>query len=262
MQKNGKRYSCTTENIEFSKEECDKCSEFRTFENGLCVFSRSPYPQRPLMSITNVIESWGPRGSSYKAVYFESCNFLSSITTSPENCAQCSNREYVNGNCVLKTCPRFYFTGHRGRCFSCLATGISESIDNYQTTKEECGRCPEREYKDGLCVLRECPQDSPVKSKEGGCYPCNFPLGELKIEEGECLKCPQREYKEGQCVEKCKKNEFRTSWGRCYSCDYKGRVFDDGVSLEECKKCPNRTWEKFIWLKSESVQELGECGLK
>lgn len=66
------------------------------------------------------------------------------------------------------------------------------------TTKEECDKCPNREYTDKTCVLKECPEAFPIKVRDSifdenpkrgrNCSRC--PGGDLIETAEECNKCP------------------------------------------------------------------------
>lgn len=203
MEKAGKCYSCEDWDNDYSKEECGKCPEFRKFKDGLCIFTRSPDPKYPLMQFTAIGES---DRFIQNGTVFDSCDTKSAVRSTPENCAQCPNRKYENGECVLSECPQGYFRGLMGNCFKCSTTGVSETSGNYEISKEECDKCPERVHKDGLCILKECPKEAPIR-QDGRCLDCGWRFERGEIEESECLKCPNRKYENGECVRKYKEEK-------------------------------------------------------
>ena len=105
----------------------------------------------------------------------------------------------------------------QGVCFNC---------DYWQkalvTTKEECNKCPNREYTDKTCVLKECPDAFPIKVKNSSfsrypkrgrsCGRC--PGGDLIETPEECNKCPNANLfispidKSYSCI------EAETYWGK------------------------------------------------
>ena len=105
MEKNNECYPCTESENLFPKEECDKCPEFRKFENGFCKFTKSPYPDRPLFKSFEVVTEYYPGGGSKvlsEKTKFVSCDYPEKFETTHENCSQCSNRFFATyAGCVL-----------------------------------------------------------------------------------------------------------------------------------------------------------------
>ena len=163
--------------LESFKEECEKCPE-RIFGMGLCVLKNKPFSEQ----FCNDKRSW----------YYE---------VTKEMCDKCPNREYKDGHCNLKICPEGTFKNQGGDCFECGNT-LTIVEEFYKTSEQECAKCSNREYINGKCALKECPQNM-FKNKEGyGCYRCeeeyNIP-GRITSEQ-ECSKCPNRKYVNGECV--------------------------------------------------------------
>ena len=102
--------------------------------------------------------------------------------------------------------------------------------DEVQTTLENCALCPNRDYKDGKCIFRECPEGS-IKSEDNYnqyCSRCDA-RWYINTTKEECHKCPDRLW--GISIHSIKEEE------KCYSCKNK----DDPVitSAEECARCPD-----------------------
>lgn len=190
MEQNGKCYPCDDWDNDYSKEECDKCPE-RVYKDGLCVFTRSPYPEYPLMYFTAIGDK---DRSTRNGTNFEACDTMMSIKTTLENCSQCPNRKYKNGECFLSECPQGYFRDLLKQCIKCSTTWALETND-----KEECDKCPERVYKEGLCILKECPKEAAIR-QDGHCLDCERIFEQGEVEESECLKCPNRKYVNGECT--------------------------------------------------------------
>lgn len=95
-----------------------------------------------------------------------------------------------------------------GKCFSC----------NYWrkalvTTKEECDKCPNREYTGKTCILKECPQDFPVKA----------------------IDVNSRKYgNRGQYCAVCLQSFYTRSPEECHRCN-KQAVYNDFWNTYECK---------------------------
>jgi len=126
-----------------------------------------------------------------------------------------------------------------------------ESCDVYRdvrTTKENCDKCPNREYKDGKCVLVSC--DAGKIKTGAGCLSCDdvwwrhWSKGdEYYPTKDDCDKCPNRfwdeKYHECRLIE-CPDGYFKEGEG-CSSCDQRRRRHAI-TTAEECAKCPNRTY--------------------
>lgn len=250
MEKKGKCYSCKDSNSyeDFSEKECNKCPEFRKFENGRCTFTKSPYPDRPLMAKTVVLSyarrGRAPRRRSTLIMEFFSCDELRATGTIEENCMVCPNRKFENGSCVLKECPQRYFQDDKGNCLDC------SHDDPFKTRAEECHKCPNRQYENGVCGQRECIKENFVKTSAGACVSCqNLKYLPRTMEKSECQKCANSEYKNGQCSIKCSENEFRIEAGGCIGCKIEAEV---EASEFECNKCLARVYDS----------QFGKCRLK
>ena len=261
MEYKGECYPCENGNNLFSEEECNKCPEFRKFENGRCTFTKSPYPDRPLMYVQ---EDEIPcfRGRRYHSrpcghrekTYFSSCYNFGYERVTEENCLLCSNRKFENGFCILKECPQKYFRNSNGSCLDC-----SHNYP-YKTSEEECHRCSNRKYENGVCSKKECTGGFVKKAGEE-CISCQRLIdGAIDMEKSECQKCPNSEYKEGKCYNKCSENEFRDETGKCVWCNQKEREIT--ASEFECNKCSNRLHYgdgKCLYLISSETQNENSC---
>ena len=190
MEKDNECYPCIESENLFSKEECDKCPEFRKFENGSCIFTRSPYLDKPLLHLMSIISS---EERSHEEVYFESCDYLKPVLTTAENCSFCSNRKYEDGWCILKECPENYLWS-KGGCYEC------SDVYSITTSKENCDTCSNRIYENGKCILKKCPKDYPIR-RDGTCFSCDSPYLE-HVSESECSLCRDFEYVRGGCFSK------------------------------------------------------------
>ena len=254
MGKGEKCYPCEVNDNLFPEGECNKCPEFRKFENGLCTFTKSPYPDRPLMYTQEYTIGCIRRHHSRPCgrrvgTYFSSCNELGAERVTEENCILCPDRKFENGSCVLKECPQKYFRDDEGNCLKC-----SQNYP-YKTTEEECQKCANSEYSDGKCYTK-CSEDE-FRDERGRCVWCERE-GEVKTSEFECNKCPNRLYSDGGCWIGTKPEAYLNScdlgWifvnGHCGKCD-SSETFK--VSESDCLKC--NQYEELRVYDSQS----GEC---
>lgn len=90
-------FSCDSERVEIPTEECLKCSKNRKISHGFCIFKNSIYQDKPLIGYDIIC-----REGCITEAQFYSCDISKNISTTKENCNQCSNRKWLNGECRLK----------------------------------------------------------------------------------------------------------------------------------------------------------------
>ena len=130
--------------IKTSKSNCDECPE-REYKNGYCVTKefleeRCP-PDRPLKTMYDCVN----------------CDVGDLVTPTEQDCLVCNNRKIVQGNgigltkCILETCQSDKLIKTPFGCVDCAYAHIY----SLETTREDCLKCPNQEYVDGKCVLKE-----------------------------------------------------------------------------------------------------------
>ncbi len=170
-----------------------------------------------------------------------SCNSFFGVQDIEETeCIKCSDREYIDGDCVIK-CKKNEFRGlnqlgkYNWWCNSC------DHSYNTITTEEECRRCSEHIYVDGFCVLKDKPMAD---------HDCNF-LNAVQVSPKICDLCPNRENTNGYCaLKKCPDGMIKTDRLDCFACDNDGDYYF--VQQSVCNECPNR----------EYIADHGQCRLK
>lgn len=146
------------------------------------------------------------------------CDYEYGLKIPKSECDKCPNREFINDRCFEK-CPDYApLIDENGTCYSCdLEEKISRGYSYYnpvsfvgyesdfeggrsiKTSKENCLKCSNRIYNDGLCV-EKAPSDvfmTDFKNKKY--YSCSVELS-LNIPKEECAKCPNREMKGNYCI--------------------------------------------------------------
>lgn len=196
----------------------------------------SPLVGELILCVDGVDEHGLPVGGCNPVPHCLSCNHSREVKTTKSNCNQCSNREFLNGLCVLKKCPDFAPVRWKdGGCHFCYEIGRDGS---WMTTEVDCQKCPNTEYKNGQCI-KIC-QDDQFRARTGECYPCQE-FRRIKSFPEECIKCPNREYIEGYCItERCRDDEFISEEGFCVPCQ---ELQGAKSSLEQCTKCPDREYK-------------------
>ena len=140
----GVYHSCSEDRpFTTSPEECGKCED----ENG--------NPMRKMYwvncglikcSSDKVLSDFG---------YCEPCSQYRPFKASAKECAKCKDkagnptRKMYRDMCGLVECPHGEIMNTSGFCYSC-----SEK-NPFIVPKQECIRCPNRKYEDGLCVLKK-----------------------------------------------------------------------------------------------------------
>ena len=238
IEKSGKCYPCDElKELSTTSENCALCPN-RKFEKALCVLKECPEGYFPVHS-----------GTCFRCST-DIFDFARDYEISKEVCDRCPEREYKNGRCVLKECPkgsvrRNWLLGPGLDCPSCDALHI---ID---VTEEECNKCPNRIYKNEKCILKECPKDYSL-DKRGVCRSCST-TNAFESTKGSCEICSNRKYKDGLCVEQCSENQFLNSAAECVDC-----LIKDGVPpmRDECNKCPNRVMQGSLCTLKECPKDF------
>ena len=134
--------SCSNHNsLVSTKKECDRCPN-RIYKNGLCILKNCPEGR---YRVDNDCLS---------------CEDEQSRRASEEECIKCPNRKIVKIEnnqtfCAPKCDGKCY--DYKGSCYNC---GDCKYLSAYSVSEEECSKCPNREMKEGLCQLKECPPDT------------------------------------------------------------------------------------------------------
>ena len=253
-----------------TKEDCKVCANLEAEKNDetfICIPKICP-PYAPIKD-----------GGDCRECSDDNWSFT---TISPEVCAQCSNREWIETQgCRLKESPfpdKPLMNGYPNNVFThdipLLAQTTFHDCDvtDVSTIESNCKVCPNRQWKNGKCILKYCSDKSQMEYVDSQgkvhCVPC---LGEedgyyevSKISESECQKCSNWSYENGVCspkscpdgiimyddsiimkelIEALKDDtnipseKENTIQFHCVSCnDHEGIA----TTLQECQKCPNR----------------------
>ncbi|MGN0919918.1 MAG: hypothetical protein ACI4OR_04100, partial [Alphaproteobacteria bacterium] len=151
-------YSCeVTKAVQTTEDICSKCSN-RNMVGDNCL-ERCP-ADKPLQDIN---------GTCY------TCDEAAGVQTSEAMCNKCSNRNMVGDKC-FKACPEDEpLQDVNGTCYAC--GGKKSKYQSITTTQKECDKCHNTYLKNawpyGRC-LWGCPDDKPIMSLEGECYPCDY----------------------------------------------------------------------------------------
>ena len=127
--------------------------------------------------------------------------------------------------------------------YHCLPCNVNSwNISHHDPYCE--ARCPNRTiWPGGLCALKECPKDAPLRRDDGICYPCDYD-SPLAVANGEdCNRiCPNRILEGSSCVLKeCPEGSIRMEYGSCRTCqdfiENSSTVYPK--TTEDCSRCPN-----------------------
>ena len=199
------------------KGTCEKCSNRQYIPRGIILSEK-----RNGLDVTNT-ESWGKttvsgcylkvkdenkplfrvaiqeimtfcydcgfHGEKYQKFY--SCNEKNPIITLPEICAKCPNRDYVNGECILRECMEGTIKDEKGLSFYCTDCDSSDKID---TDIEECHKCPNRLWGGKSGTLADY------------CFSCEY-FSFLYTTAEECARCSDSTYDSEKGI--CKKKEVK-----------------------------------------------------
>ena len=163
------------------KETCEKCPNRQYMDPPARNLRKGCYlkpkdESRPLFCTGYYVVY--DSGSSHNPQLFYPCDDKEDIWTVPEVCAKCPNRDYIDGKCVFRECPKgsmkgSYLDDDPERCWLC-----DESL-SFKTTKEECHKCPDRLFGGS--------------EGEERCRSCSRVIAMLSSEE-ECARCPDLTY--------------------------------------------------------------------
>ena len=125
-----------------------------------------------------------------------------------------------------------------------------DTLDRY-VKDTDCEKvCPNRMlWKGGLCALKECPSNAPLRQDNGACWPCDVSDRGLSLEKPEdCEKvCPNRmlwksdsKFYNNTCVLKdCPKGTIRMKTGDCSPCqdfiENSSTVYPENP--KDCSRC-------------------------
>lgn len=263
MEYRGECYPCENGNNLFLEEECNKCPEFRKFESGLCMFTKSPYPDKPLFSMGrwDVVCPRFPHGKSRHCTpdrrigtTFVSCDYPRRVHTTSQNCSLCLNRFQAPTTSITAIDIREDII----ECLDC-----SEK-NSYRTTEENCMKCPNRKYENGYCSLKSCPKGY-FQEASGGCWECSALSNANVRNKTDCDVCSEREYKNEKCILKeCPDGyimDFRYLHNGCTLCSH---ITDDiikDITEKECNKCSDRIYsDGMCWSKAKlkALEELSK----
>ena len=207
-----------------------------------------------------------------------SCDVATSINVNGKNMARCSKlcpNRVLNGNMCVLGCSdpsKPLLADTAGTCKDCdYPDKIPVSF-----LQGECSTlCPNREVKNGYCILKECAEGY-FMDKDGACRSCNsataYPVQGV---ESNCDVCPNRmidyAYPGAYCYLECDSEENGTQgkplngeYGNCYSCNTQSSINVNGKNMARCSQiCPNRKLNGSMcnWAKcSEDKQLLGSNG--
>ena len=119
-------YTCK-DKYAFIEEECNKCPEWRKFINGHCLFIQSPYPDKPLIA---------------NGVDLKSCQ--DQVSAKPQ--FPWKNKKRYGFH---KRSHDLDYADDEYSFYAC------DFLDLVFTTKENCDLCPNRQYVDERCILKE-----------------------------------------------------------------------------------------------------------
>ncbi len=207
-------FSCNDSSIGFYESDCIKCSN-RVFKDGKCLFKEVPDDdgeEGPLVDIIHWLYRDPDMGSSYmwgmdprryemKKIRFRSCSTPYSVFIAQgfeQEAEKCQNRSMTISNkggkvSYLTDCPDENPLRNK-QTMSCLPCDIYQNID---TTEENCSQCPDRKYKNGLCIpQKRYTKDNEIMTRFWGDRECNDINSDYldHVIKEDCDKCPDRHY--------------------------------------------------------------------
>ena len=153
-------YGCDISVVAVSQNECTKCLN-REFDKGRCWFKNESQEATVwrYLAQTGKCLDW-----CEEELIVGECDDLSSHVSRPKDCEACSNRIMVGKYCALKKCPDNTIRSKIGGCWSCndeiikhlgtSKTFPSNPENTPEFSKEECQKCPDLIYKNGVCITR------------------------------------------------------------------------------------------------------------
>ena len=250
MDKDGSCHDCYTETaqpVQGVESNCDACPN-RFVDNA----APGNYCYLKCDSAENGTEGLKLNGE-YGPCY--SCETSTSVNVNGNNKGRCTklcpNRVLSGAQCRLgcsdPNTP--LLIDEKGTCKACDYSGkvaVSALTDSCSTL------CPNREEKNGYCVLKTC-DDGYFMDKDGSCHDCYTETAQpVHGVESNCAACPNRFVDNAApgnyCYLKCDFAENETEgqplngeYGPCYSCDSSTSINVNGNNKGRCTKiCPNR----------------------
>ena len=275
---------------------CHACDELRNVDVGshpeycsVCPkrYLAGGYPDRNYCSLCGVEGTmvadkplvWDTQTSCYSCDYQDNGS-LGQIGIKDDYLCEnvCPNRIFLSPNsskrCTLP-CPTDKPLRADYGNNSCKTCDIEAAISTTFLTEPCSTICPNREEKNGYCILKDCPADKPLKDRNGACHTCDELKGVNVGKGGKCSEvCPKRRLMGGWNVpgndycSLCGVEETAVankplfndnSDGTCYSCDVTGVVNQQDIYLDyQCSNvCPNRKM-----LKASITYGDNRCVLK
>ena len=231
--------------------DCEQCSE-----NGICESScGTDQTCAKDFEDPSAPKSCCPTGNLVGGVC---CN-------NPDGYGNCCDSK--GGNCCPPDKPMM---GRDGLCYGC-DENVKVEVDE---RTHKCNRCQNRVYQSatygyiGWCRPKECPEDKPIQSYTGVCYPCGVDVDLLDLirpstnKVDSCYKCPENSVfddrmclicpenmvkKNGQCVcpdgQMASYSERYSGAPTCYSCgadNLNAIAYQYGNTQNPCSACPDR----------------------
>ncbi len=178
---------------------------------------------------------------------FYSCDTKDSISTLPEVCARCPNREYIDGMCIRKYCSDG-IEDLDGECHAC------PTEYNIETTQEECHKCSNRymavDDKTGKDVCVSCGVSFDGKITKQECNRCHSNLYGKYLDSQKDACVPLYALNKLETTQEECHRGLATIWGKdltsgksiCVKYDFANKL---ETSQEECHRAIGRTvWGK------------------
>ena len=261
---NGSCYACDEINgvdVGNHPEYCDVCAKYGRYLGGgwngknyctLCGVEGTPVENKPLFRDDNgTCRSCDETSIINQAGIYDEylCDRV------------CSNRELVYegslARCVVKCDAE---NPLRSGLNSCVPCDIPDTISTRFLSASCATLCPNREEKNGYCILKTCPNDKPLRDSSNACHSCDEGNPITLSDPTTCSSiCPNRFLNNSvdkrciACGSEGSEVEDKPIWdnsGNCYSCNEPSNV-DGGSSTtqqqataENCNKaCSNRVAE-------------------
>ncbi len=175
-----------------------------------------------------------------------------------------------------------------GGCVTCDDVSTTKETEIFAPSRQLCNRCANRMYRNiginniGYCILKQCPDDKPVQSFSGQCYPCDY---DGFIEQNHtftsqffsetCSMCSNRFVHNGGCAIGCPDNTILKDQvctcndeypvmdkdGNCHACSE-----DDPIAVgfrqlnrNTCSLCDGTSGKEKRRLYTPDVNQWGFC---
>lgn len=187
------------------------------------------------------------------------------LTLVTKDCKLCNNRFIWKQEqyCSLKKCPKNTpLRDEDGNCLPCDMNApvlLQKSQDCEKLCQNRILWDAKNTFFDNMCILKDCPEDIPLRDIETRCWSCDTNKLLLLHNSEECEKiCPNRMLwqendQDASCVLKeCPQGTIRDFFGNCIPCDAH-ESYTMGIvpfNEQECKKCEN-----LISWKSSALNE-------